>query len=107
MKIFRRVRKRYAILGISCSSNQATSHSGRVLFGFFLYGCLILSHLVYLFRVATGFMDGLECICSLSATSIMFLCFAAIVARKTTLFKCIDEMEKLNNASKPWFQSSI
>lgn len=102
MKIFRTVRKQYAILGIR-SSNQSIrnySFNKRILFGFLLFAYLILSHFVYFFHVANGFMDCMECICSLSASIIMFVCLAAIVFRKNTLFECIHNMEKLIDTSE-------
>lgn len=101
MIIFRTVRNKYAMVGIS-SSNQWTqkySFNKRVCFGFLLFGCVAVSQLVYVFYVANGLMEYMECISTGSGTIIMFVCFAAIVFRKTKLFESIDEFEKLIDTS--------
>lgn len=103
MKIFQRVRKQYAILGIS-SANRLTQEwpfSGRVFAGFALFACTIIFQLVYLFHVTDGFMEYIESISSTSGTVIIFVCFAAIVFRQATLFKSIGNIEKLIDTSKP------
>lgn len=102
MKIFRTIQKQYAVLGISASEQliQKYAVSGKELVGFLLFGCLIISQLIYIFRVANGFMEYIVCICSVSGGIIVFVCFAAIVFEKVTVFACIDSIEKLIDISK-------
>lgn len=102
MKILRTLRKQFAIVGIFSSSNSSTKRlplNYRLLLGFFLFGCTIASQCVYIW-VANDLIDCVECICSLSAGCIIFVCFAAIVFRKSELFETIDNMEKLIDTSK-------
>lgn len=103
MKIFQIIQRHFAILGISPSSNRSSqtySFNGRILFGFLLYVYLIPSQFLYIFRVANGFIDYVDCICSTSASILMLVGFAAMVFQKQTLFECIDKMEKQVNTSK-------
>lgn len=101
MKIFQTVRKHYAIMGISSPSDQSASEI--VLLGFLIFGCSFASQFMYIFRVASGFMEYMECVSSLSAGGIIFVSFAAIVFRKRTLFESIDNIEKLVDSSKADF----
>lgn len=95
MKIFQTLRKQLAIVGIS-PSNQ--SFNERVFFGFSLFGCSVSSQFVYIY-VANSLMDSMECICSLSAGIIIFVCFVAVIFRKSTLFESVDNFEKLIDTS--------
>lgn len=102
MKVFKLVQRHYATLGIS-SSNQWTQKSPfspRELFVFSLFGCALISHFVYIFRVADGFMDYMVSLCSTSAGFMGIICFAAIDLRKSKLFECTDNMEKLIETSE-------
>lgn len=104
MKIFQTVQKQYAIVGIESSSPsnqwiQKCPFNERILFGFLLFGCLILLQFVYLLHVASSFMEFMVAACSTSASITMFTCFAAIVYRKSTLFDCIVNGEKLQDTS--------
>lgn len=102
MKIFEIVQKQYAIMGIS-SSNQMTRKlpfNKRIVFGFLLFGCLILSQFVYIYVVVNGFIEYVECICSFISSVIMFVSFAATVFGETTIFECIDNLEILIDTSK-------
>lgn len=103
MKILRLVQKNYAILGISPShnSNQRSRFNGRVLFGFSLFGCVVVFQLVFMFHMDGGLMEYMDAICSISATILMFICFVAIVLKETTLFESIDSIEKLIDTSEP------
>lgn len=107
MKVFHRIRKQYAMLGISPSSNQSTQNyliNGKILSGFLLFGCLISSQLACILCVASGFMDYVVCICATSASIIYSVCFTAVVCRKTTMFECFDRMEELVNTSEPFLK---
>lgn len=97
IKIFETVRRNYAMLGISPSqqSTKIYPFNGRVLFGFLLFGCTIISQLAYTIQVASGFMGYMNCICAASGTTVMFIGFATIVLNMNLLFKSIDEIEKL------------
>lgn len=102
MKIFTIIQSQLATLGIS-PSNQSTRKcpfSRRVLFGFFLSGCCFVSLFGYIFHVANDFMDYVSCICATSGIIIIFVCFVAIVYRRTTLFDSIERLEKLIETSK-------
>lgn len=103
MKILGCVQKRYKTLGISPSthSSQKCSFNIRIIFGFFLFAYLIVAQFVYILHVAHGFMQYMGCICSASAGIIVFVCFAAVVFRKTTVFECMDQMNKLIHTSEP------
>lgn len=103
MKVFKVVQRHYATLGISASNRTSNFKPSkkRIVFGFLLFGGLIVSNLVYTFYVANGFMEYMECICATSATIIIFICFAAIVYRRTLLFENIDNIEKLIDTSEP------
>lgn len=109
MKIFKIIQKHYAVLGIGPPNQlaQKNAFNVRILIGFSLFGYLIASQLVYIFRVANGFIDYIVCICSTSAGIIVFIGFLSIVFQKSTLFKSIKNMEKLINSSKPCQGASI
>lgn len=101
MIVFESVQKHYATLGIT-SSHQWTQKfplSPRVLLGFLLFAYLIVSQLVYIFFVADDFMEYVECVTATSGSSIIFVCFMAIVFRKETMFKCIAIIEKFIDTS--------
>lgn len=109
MKLFQVVRKNYAILGIhpSHQSNQGLSFNTKELFGFFLIGGLISSQAMYISYVANGFTEYMNCVCAISATMVVFVCFATIVIRKAKLFKMVDYIERLIDTSKAIFNSFI
>lgn len=103
MKIFKIIQRHYAILGIFPSSNQSPktwSFNKRVLIGFSLFGCLIISKFLYIFRGDTGFIEYMDGICTTLLSILSFLCFAIIVFRRATLFEGIDNIEKLIETSK-------
>lgn len=103
MKILKIVQKHYAILGIdrpTHQSNQKYPFGIRVFCGFLLYAYFIVSLLAYILYVANDFMEYIECICTVSGNMIIFVCFAAVVFRKITLFGMIDNIEKFMNTSK-------
>lgn len=102
MKVFQRIQKQYAILGIS-ASNQLTRtlpFSKRVLFGFLSISIEIFSQFVYTFHVANDYMTYIDCICATSTTILIFICLAAMVFRKSTLFEIIHEIEELIDTSE-------
>lgn len=106
MKTFQRVRRQYAILGIESSSNQSIqklSFNGRVFFGFSLFPYVYISQVVYICHEASGLMEYMGCISSMSGTIIIFICYATIVFQKTTLFQSIDSIEKHLDMSKLFF----
>lgn len=101
MKIFRTIRKRYAIVGIT-PLNQTTQKlpiSERVFFGGLFFFCYYVSQFVYIIYVANDFMEYIECICELYASAIVFVCFVTIVFKRNLLFQNIDNMEKLIDIS--------
>lgn len=102
MKVLETVQMHYTTLGI-CSSHQPSqqhSFNERILAGFLMFGCVVVLHFMYIFRVANGFMDHMVCICSLSGNSITFICFVTVVLKSNLLFKIIDNLEMLIDASE-------
>lgn len=102
MKIFKAIQRRYATLGFS-PSNQTTERwpvNKRILAALLLLAYLILAQLVHLFSFASGFMEYVVSITLTSASFITFVSFAAIVYRKTTLFDCIENIEKTIETSE-------
>lgn len=71
-----------------------------MLFIFLLYACNFVSLYMYVFYVASDFMEFILCANWSSGSFIIFVCFVAIVFRKTKLFKAIDKMEKLFETSE-------
>lgn len=104
MKIFKTIQEKYAILGISSSKHwtQKYSSGARLLFGFLLFGCNIVSLLLYILLVASGFMEYMECISTASGTFIMFVCYATIVFKRTLIFETIDNIEIVIVTSEPF-----
>lgn len=102
LKIFQIIQRQYAILGIS-STNQSAQKlpfNRRVLIGLLFFGCIFTLQFVYIFQVASDFMEYTECICATSGNILIFVCFMAIVLGNTTLFECIDNLEQLIDTSK-------
>lgn len=105
MKILQTIQKYYAILGVSQSSHQLSEKcpclfSERVLILFLLLECCIAAHFMYMFRVANEFMEYVESICATSGNIIIFVCFATIVFKTTTVFQSIEIIEKLIDTSE-------
>lgn len=106
MKVFQAIQRHYATLGISRSPNQPNQKylfNKRIFFGFGLFGYFILSQFVYIFCVASGLMEYVVCISATSASIIQFVCFAAIVYRKSILFECFNKTEELIDTSPNQF----
>lgn len=103
MKIFQLIQERYALIGISASNQLDHKHpfNSRIVFGILLFGYAIVLKLVYIDCEADGFMGYLISISSACTTAIVFVCFAAVVFRKATLFKSIDRIEELIDTSEP------
>lgn len=102
MKIFKIIQKQYAILGISSlqQSTQKYQTDRRAIVGFLLFGCNVVSHFVYIFHEANGFMEYMEGVCATSATIMISVSFATMFFKRTLLFKSIDNIEKLIETSK-------
>lgn len=102
MKIFQTIQMQYEILGISSTnqSNQRYPADKRILHAFLLFGWLFFSHFVYIFHVASNFMEYMEGICTTSASVIIFVCFAVKVFGKPKLFGMIGSIEKMIDTSK-------
>lgn len=102
MNLLQIVEKNFATLGLS-PSNQIYPINGKVLFGFLVFECTTVSQFMYIFNVANGFMEYMEVVSATSGTIVMFICFVTIMARKTTIFESIDDINKLINTSEPIF----
>lgn len=102
MKFFETIQMHALTLGVSSSnhSSQKYPFNRRVLVGFLIFGCSILSHLSYIFLVANGFMDYMVCICSTWASILMFAGFAIIVFKSASVFDSIDNFETFVDTSK-------
>lgn len=107
MKIFDTIQNRYATLGISRSYQSAQKYpfNERVLFGFLFFGWTIFSQFVYIFHVARKFLEYMEGTCAAAGCIMLFVCFATIVFKRTSLFENIENFEKLIDTSKTtvWF----
>lgn len=103
IKIFGIVQRHYADLGIGPSnrSSQELPLNERILLFLFLNGLTIVLHFVFIFEVANGFMEYVNCISATAASTIIFVCFSAIVSKRTLLFKNIDNLENLIEISEP------
>lgn len=102
MDIFRTIQTKLAVLGIN-SSNQAilkNAFNRRVLFGFLLFGCTVISELMYIFHVASGFMESMDIISATFGSILVFVSFATMVSKRTSLFESINNLEKFIGASK-------
>lgn len=105
LKIFKTLQKQYANLGISSSSQQTTQKypfNERVIHCFLFFGWLFVSHFVYIFHVANGFMEYVQGICTTCASMIVFVCFTSKVFNETKLFESIANIENLINKSEPY-----
>lgn len=103
MKIFQTIQRHYVSLGISspAPSSQKNPINTRVFIGFLLFGLNAASQLIYIIYVANDFMGYMEVICASSGSTIIFVCFAAIVHKMTLLFETIDSIEKLIDSREP------
>lgn len=55
---------------------------------------------MYIFYVASEFMEYVDSISAALATVIMSVCFAAIAFRKTKIFEFIDALQTIINESE-------
>lgn len=99
MKIFRIVRKQFAILSITPPKSQKFSFDGKLCYGYVSIGCNFISQLVYTIYVADGFMEIMESVCSTSGMVIQFVCFATIASKRALLFQTIENIENLIDTS--------
>lgn len=103
MKTFGILQKHFTILGIvrpPNPSSQKDPFNKKVLFGFSLIAYFIGSQFAYIFYVADGFMEYMNCICATFASMIVFVCFVAIVFGTSTVFTIIDDMERVIDLSE-------
>lgn len=103
MKIFEIIQRHHATLGIYPSQQSAQQQiplCRRIIFGFLLFGYIIVSEFLNNFHATNDFMECVEYICSSSSTMAMFLSFVGIVHRQSTIFKSIDTIETIIDASK-------
>lgn len=98
MKILQTAQKYYEMLGINATNRLAFSR--RELFGFLVFGYNIVSQLVYICSVASGFAEYVDCVSSICCGIIMLICFAATVFRKTTIFDSIGNIERIIHISE-------
>lgn len=105
VKVFEIVQRHYAALGI-----RPTNHSSakcpinkRVLTTISFLLCSIVLHAVYMFQMAAGFMEFVECICTTYASCMITGCFTIIVLQKDSLFESIGNLEKLIDTREALF----
>lgn len=101
MKIFKIVQTHYQTLGIISSHDLIEKRplSKKVLFGFLLFGYSAASQLVYIFHLASSFVDYVDSICSLCGSIIVFICFATTAFKRTLLSESINNLEKFIDTS--------
>lgn len=113
MKFFQTLQSQYEILGISRSSNQLNQRSPfneRIQIGFSLFGYLIFSEFFYFFHFAnsvTEYVEYIEFMSSIFGAIMLFICFATMVFKSSSLFENIDNIEKLIDASERHFSVHI
>lgn len=102
MNIFKLVQTYYLALGIGPSNHliRELPFNRKILSGFLLFGSVLASQCVYMYRVANVFTEYVNCICSMSASIIVIVCFASVAFQKTLLFEMIKNIEKLIDASE-------
>lgn len=103
MKIFEIVQRHYVILDVS-SSYQLTEKFAlrKIILIYLLFGWIIVSHFVYIFNDASGFIEYMESICATAGCLIIFICFETIIFRKTRVFESIQNIEKLIDTREPF-----
>lgn len=102
MKFFITFQEKFGILGLR-PSNESTQNclsNRRLLFGFTLSSCSVVLHFMSIFYVATDFLEYMEGVCTTSASMLVFVFFVAIVSRRASVFKSIDDIGKLIDSSK-------
>lgn len=102
VKAFEIVQTHYAALGIRPTKHSTEKYpiNIRVLATFSFLLCSIVLHAVYMFQMAKGFMEYMECICTTYASVMVTGCFTIIVFKKNSLFESIGSLEKLIDTSK-------
>lgn len=102
MKVFQILSRLCATLGITPSnqSQRKFPFSQRTLIGFLLFGWTIASHLIYIFYVASAYMEYVECICTATGSFITFVCYIAIISESNTIFAVINRIEGFIETSK-------
>lgn len=106
MKIFETIQRHYNSLGISSSHQliQKYPFNARIFIGFLIFGVNAVSQFIYIVFVASDFMEYMNVICASSGSTIIFVCYAAIVYKKNRLFKTIDNIEQLIDSSELIFK---
>lgn len=95
MQMFQLIQKRFGIIGISSwQSAQKYSLSAKVVIDFLIFGFCLFAHFMYIFLLANGYAELVECITSTSASIIAFVCFATIAIKSSILFEIIEKAEK-------------
>lgn len=99
MKAFQIVQKHYAILGIGCLSQQSTQNypnpfNEKILVSFLFYGCILSSHFIYIFHVASGYTEYIESISATCGVIITLICYATVVFKRNAPFKLIENVEQ-------------
>lgn len=109
MKILQTSLKYCANLGIYSSHqlNQKLPFNKRVVVGFLLFECTLISECVYIFHVADGFMDRMMGISLFYGTFTIFICFASIVFRQALFFESFEKCENLIDASEALFSMNF
>lgn len=101
IEFFQTIQSNYAYFGITSHKvAQQYPFNWRLLFGFILFGCSIVSHFIYFFREANTYMEIIDCICATSGAVITCICFMAFVFQMKTLFDSISDIEKLFVSSR-------
>lgn len=100
MKVFLTLTKAYAILGISSSSQS----NQKIFMGFSLWAWMMISHVMYIFYVASAYMEYMESVCMTTGSIIVFVCYADIVFKSHTIFDVFDKIENFIESSERIFE---
>lgn len=102
MNFFRKTLYYCAILGISAhQSKQPHPFNGKIVLGFFAFGCCFISHFVCIFWVTSEYdVKYVEKVTVASGAFIMFTCFASMVFNMAILFESFDMFEEVLGKSE-------
>lgn len=110
MKILQIVQKYFTIVGISPSNQSMTNDESikkKIFVGLLLFGYPTISQAVYIIDGASGFIEYMECVCVVAASTIVSVCFSVIVFRTTMIFESIQSIETLIDTSESIFNKLI
>lgn len=101
MKVFQKLSRQYAILGIrSNATNPKHAFNERIHAGFFLFGCIIVTKFIYIFRVANAYMEYMECVSTTSGSIIVAVIYTHTVIISDEIFEVFGKIEQFIETSE-------